>query len=321
MASPIKRKSKEWGKHRHISFYWVLYRHIFNDSSLKLRNVLFTYSQSFFEQEGLMYHSLHVYIHNEEGISRFLSTDFKQFIEQLGDKFSTFCYIRHWIGGPHIRFRFDLIDEEDLETVESALRSAVQFFINHHEMPLVDKDTFYTEEMLKIEGLDEESLFWTPHGTVVESNYVSKIEICCQEAATADLSRVYYESSLLAQSFMGLPIDRKLTESAKLFYWGIKTFGFDPDMIYEMKYNENKPCVNSEELEMVKSCCENASSISEMPILYENYFKAIRESTDSNHPKYNNAILTHMQMFFNRLGLPKNYVVALRERIMLDNLG
>lgn len=268
-----------------------------------------------------MYHSLHVYIHNDEGISRFLSTDFKQFIELYADKFRTYCYIRHWIGGPHIRFRFDLNDEDDFEMVESALRSAVQIFIRDHQMILVDKENFYTDEMMQLEGLDEESLFWTPHGTVVESNYVSQIEICCQEASVADLSKVFYESSILAQSFMGLPMEHKLTESAKLFYWGIKTFGFDPDMIYELKFNESKELVRAEEIKMVKACCDVAVQVNQMPAVFENYFKALHDSTDATHPKYNRAILSHMQMFFNRLGLPKNYANALRETILIASLA
>lgn len=263
-----------------------------------------------------MYHSLHIYIHSEDGIDKFLSRDFYHFMDKMSPYFSTYCYMRYWVGGPHVRFKFKLKSEEDFELIEAELSSTVQSFIRKNPLVLVDKKQFYTKDMLELEGMDEDALFWTPHGTVVESNYTPQIELFCQEAVCADISEVFYESTVLAQSLLGLPMEKKISESMQLFYWSIRTFGFDAQELKMLPFTTTVKSTEKADNLQIQACLEKAMLIEEMPLEYERYFDALRKNVDFRHPKFNRVIMYHLNMFFNRLGLPTSCAYAIKETLL-----
>lgn len=263
-----------------------------------------------------MYHSLHVYLHNEAGIDKFLSNDFKRFIEKIEQRISTYCYMRYWLGGPHIRFRFNLLDEDDFEWIESELRSTVQIFVKENPMMLIKKENFYTSEMLMLENIDEDALFWTPHGTVVESNYMPKIELCCQEAVLNDMSQVFYESTVLAQRYLGMPTDVKLSEGLRVLYWSMKTFDINFEEIQIPVDNESVRHSNILETQFKQWASEEM-----MPSEYVDYFEALKGSLDHSQPLFKKVLISNIHLLFNRMGLSGYQENAIQEALMKTVLG
>lgn len=250
-----------------------------------------------------MWHALHIYIHNFEAIDRFLSEDFEVFLEENAQAFKRFFYMRYWLGGPHIRFRFEPEAEASVPAITAALEQTVRRFLENKSYPLASEKDFYTASMLANEDIDATQIFWSEHGSVVSEPYVPEVARYGGEDDMAPTEAIFCASTELARTVGKLPYPKRLMASVALFHFTMRTFKAQGASISE--YAALWASYQSAQLpsEGIGSLCRQVAQKETVPALFRPYLEVLKTHIDTTHPQALGALYSHIHMFNNRIGV------------------
>lgn len=252
-----------------------------------------------------MWHSLHGYIHNYQELDVYMGKEFLEFLNRNKIKFEQYFFIRYWLGGPHIRFRFKLKtnDKQNLISVKTEMEKSISNFLKSREIELVDKNQYYTDDMLKNEGITE--VFWKPHGSVVYIEYEPEIERYKGEFGMKDTELLFQKSSELAEKINTLTFEKRIIISLNMMYWTMKIYRQDKYFLYYYKkmwenYSANNSIKQTKILtKAVKQILNNEAP----PLFLVDYLEYLNVKVKICDENDYRVVYSHIHMFNNRIGI------------------
>lgn len=246
-----------------------------------------------------MWKSYHIYIHDYKAIDKFLKRHFISFINQNLYKGQQYFFIRYWLGGPHIRLRINVNEKFDGTEFLKRLRKCLDNFLKNTDINFIDKEQFYTKEML--EGENIHHTYWKEHGTIEKAKYIPETERYGGMELMKKSEEIFYISSDLCLKLNQLDYVYRIFNSIDLIYFSFSN-SKNPDN-YINKYSE-----------LWKNYKKNKKMGSELYLLvkkrlnlieqnYDKYFKIYKEYLNKLYKMPINVKMSHVHMTNNRLGI------------------
>ncbi|CKG94513.1 thiopeptide-type bacteriocin biosynthesis domain [Streptococcus pneumoniae] len=247
-----------------------------------------------------MWYSMHGFIHSYQALDDYLMSD----IAYYPDSFE-FFFIRYWLGGPHVRLRVKIPDNNnEIRTkVFGEFQKSIQKFykININKYDWVDHQYFYKSGIIDFEGNSD--LYWEENGSVKEIPYLQEIERYGGSSSSMQYSEeIFIESSKLSMYLNKLSYEKRVIVAFELFVNSINEF-FQTlnDKInflnfYNKFWEEYKISgLQSIQYSKFKYIYNNPSNRE----IYVEYLKLIRP----NEMFSEKILFSHLHMTNNRLGM------------------
>lgn len=254
-----------------------------------------------------MWYSLHGYIHNYQELNNYMKDDFNRFLKENSDEFQQYFFIRYWLGGPHVRFRFKLKRPSAFNKIKTSFEKSIQEFLADKSVELADASDFYTEAMLKNESVKE--VYWMNHGTVEAMDYEPEVERYRGENGMEDTETLFFESSKLAESVNTLSYEKKVIVSLNMFYWVMKVFEQPAIFLSHYRclwqgYAKDRQMQGSA---LLSKAAKVIIEKDRQPVLFKEYLQQLREKISLNQEEDYGVLFSHIHMFNNRIGIHPEY--------------
>ncbi|WP_156009695.1 lantibiotic dehydratase C-terminal domain-containing protein [Streptococcus ruminantium] len=252
-----------------------------------------------------MWHSLHGFIHNYQKLDEYMQTDFLVFLEKYKNRFKRYFFIRYWLGGPHLRLRFQLKrnDIQEYEDVKEGLEESISQFIKRENIALVTEEQFYKNQFIQNEGVSE--LYWKPHGSVHNIEYVPEVERYKGEISMSNTESLFFESSILAEKILPLSMLERQAISMTFMYWIMKIYNQDESFIYY--YNKMwESYIKDTKVKPYRYLRQIGKSViaKEMvPKFLLTFLEALKANIELVEVDDYYVLYSHIHMFNNRIGV------------------
>lgn len=266
-----------------------------------------------------MWHSIHIYIHNYEAIDKFLSNEFYSFLNENEKLFTRYFYIRYWLGGPHVRFRFQEKPGVDILKVKRDLEWIVSNFLQTNNFFTIQEQEFYTKEMVKNENIEAEDLFWARHGSVVFDRYIPEVERYSGQESMFLTEEIFCQSTKLALEINKLPFSKRLYVSGLLFQYAFNEFknlGANPED-YALLWESYKQYPIHQD--SIKKVLTRLPAHKKVPEIFSTYFKTLSNNIVKDE-HFLSVLYSHMHMLNNRIGVFPIYEYWL-SKLMSEGVG
>lgn len=167
-----------------------------------------------------MWHSFHLYIHDYKLLDEYLQSEFETLICKNLHEDTEYFFIRYWLGGPHIRLRIHESISFDPKIFLKTLKKSVSEFLANKIPILIDRENFYTPEMLKGEGITK--VFWKEHGTVELEEYEPEYSRYGGESNIQYAEKLFVQSSKLAQNLNKMSFSKRLLAAIDMLYFSFE---------------------------------------------------------------------------------------------------
>lgn len=143
------------------------------------------------------WYSLHIFLHDPEKSEAFLVNRLAPLAQQLKreGRLSGWFFIRYWMGGPHLRFRFRTADVQLLSSIQHKLKTQVQDYCSDTSLTAQD---YYANHSFDGEQPAGDSLPWYDEGTVAAIGYEPEYQRYGGEQAIGLSEELFEQSSQLA---------------------------------------------------------------------------------------------------------------------------
>lgn len=260
----------------------------------------------------IMWHSFHVYIHDYKLLDEYLQSEFEHLICNNLQSDIDYFFIRYWLGGPHIRLRIKENVDFDAKIFLKILKKSVDNFLSYKTPVLIDREKFYTPEMLKGEGITE--VFWKEHGTVELDEYKPEIPRYGGERGIYYAEKLFVQSSKLAQKLNKMSFSKRLFAAIDLLY-----FSFEVKDKTEMA---QKYCDLWEIYHKNESSLKMITSLTSRRVSYlkenrDKAFKIYEEYIDLLKNNPTKIMFSHIHMTNNRIGVYPELEYCIAKSIQL----
>jgi hypothetical protein len=145
----------------------------------------------------MIWHSVHVHYHDQNGHDTLLADAVRPLFATLADDIDSAFFTRHWLRGPHIRLNFQATPE----SFDNAVRPAVEQHIGRYlaRFPSAGDSA---ERLLPLhqrlaadEEVDEPLVPWYPDNSIRDATYDDRIGILGSAEAADLLARFYSDSN------------------------------------------------------------------------------------------------------------------------------
>ncbi|MGQ8872591.1 lantibiotic dehydratase C-terminal domain-containing protein [Paenibacillus sp. TSA_86.1] len=253
-----------------------------------------------------MWYSLHGFIHDFNALDKYLSHTFTNFINNNKYRIKAFFFIRYWLGGPHIRFRFKCT-EGDYEELKFLFEKTIQDFLAENEVQKMDYSNFYKPEMLENEDIKE--VYWCEHGSVLEFPYIPEYERYGGVDYINLSEIVFVESSKLSCLINSLSYWKRIVASLDLIFLSFKYLGYKDDAYQQ--YSKLWEVYASKEdisnlMQKYKPILEKRmAALQNFDFEKKSVYSAYLTTMKSNLREINNfyLIASHVHMTNNRIGV------------------
>lgn len=249
-----------------------------------------------------MWHSLHGYIHDYKALDHYISHYFEPFVSGFRDHIKKFFYIRYWLGGPHIRFRFICHTPEDFAEIRRGFEQSISNCLNEIEVELIDYDSYYTDTMLEAEGITE--VYWCEHGSVKDIPYLPEYERYGGVELMGCSEDIFCESSHMTCLLNRLDFRRRILAGVDLTYLSLRLYAEDPQVykhyakLWELYTLHQRMELNPS---VIRSRIHQLRTRDSEPSIYSGYLDLLRQSL-KQHRNYS-ILCSHIHMTNNRLGI------------------
>lgn len=159
-----------------------------------------------------MWYALHGYIHDFKAIDDYLQHRFPAVIQNDMERF---FFIRYWLGGPHIRLRFEAA-EKDYPVIKARFEQSIASYLETHDIQLIDYDNYYQKTMLENEAIQE--TYWCPNGSVEAFTYHPEYERYGGREGMTKSEKVFYRSSQMALILNKLSFAKRIMAGLDLIF-------------------------------------------------------------------------------------------------------
>jgi thiopeptide-type bacteriocin biosynthesis protein len=143
------------------------------------------------------WYSLHLFLSDPLKTEAFLTNILAPCAQKLMQekKITNWFFIRYWLGGPHLRFRFLTNDP----ALQSELINTFSSIIDNYKAErAVSREEYYQQHSFDGESLDPATLPWHPDGSVVIIDYEPEYQRYGGEKAIVPAEVLFCQSSNLA---------------------------------------------------------------------------------------------------------------------------
>lgn len=253
-----------------------------------------------------MWYSLHGFIHDFNALDKYLSHTFTNFINNNKYRIKEFFFIRYWLGGPHIRFRFKC-NEYDYEELKLLFERSIQDFLAEYEVQKINYSNFYKPEMLENEDVKE--IYWCEHGSVHEFPYIPEYERYGGHDRIHHSETVFVESSKLSCVINSLSYWKRIVASLDLIFLTFKYFEYKDDP-YKQYSTLWEAYTSKEEISNLMQNCKpllekRMTTLQNFDFEKKNVYSAYLTTMKSNLKEANDfyLIASHVHMTNNRIGV------------------
>lgn len=276
----------------------------------------------------MSWESIHLFIHSYPLIDKFLEDDFYHFMRKQRHRITAFFFIRYWLGGPHIRLRYQLADGVSQADFLSDVSHMLDTFIEkyHTEYPLMPPEMFNHRTLVENEAI-EQPLFVSRHGEIREISYDREFDRYGGDQIQLS-ENIFVASSELAMELNRLSFGKRVLAALDLMYYSArlgnetawKAF-HDYEKIWQ-GYEETEFDIK-QYLPLLTARLKKNMANPEPPPAYRDYLKSLENNLAQKRlpADYRQAILySHIHMTNNRIGVTPVYEMHL-SRFLKDALA
>lgn len=274
------------------------------------------------------WHSIHIFIHDFQSHDLFIKKFLFPFIQQSSEIKHHF-FIRYWQGGPHIRFRFQVENEQEIYTQIQQL--LVSFASSYQPKFVLTPDIFYENHKFDGRQPDAEELYWREDLSVHFIPYIPEVERYGDFEQLNINEQLFEYSSLISEELIQqLPENHlllKLLISCRLFFIVeefLITKKYDSiGNIYEEFWSfQKKEGINHEKicqlLDNLESIFDSNQLLDPLITKYSakinELINELSEKVDPTFFRY--MMMSQIHMFNNRMGLPPEFEHLLGKRFL-----
>lgn len=251
-----------------------------------------------------MWYSLHGFIHDFNSLDKYISNHFNRFLQKNSTYIRQFFYIRYWLGGPHIRFRFSCYHADDYAVVKGNFQESITEFIRGNDIALIDYHSFYKDSMLQNENIED--IYWCEHGAVQEIAYIPEYDRYGGEAHIDQSECIFMESSKLTCSINTLDFRKRIVVGLDLIYLTFKLFNYTDEAYKNYSeiwagYTAGQKIVPLHHPVFAKRLAHLSNYDFSEQTIYYNYFLTLKEKIYDKDDF--SLIASHIHMTNNRLGI------------------
>ncbi|MDM5302500.1 thiopeptide-type bacteriocin biosynthesis protein [Bacillus subtilis] len=168
----------------------------------------------------MKWHSYHIFIHDMTFHDRFLNNFLNRFIKKNQHHIKRFFFIRYWQGGPHIRFRFQSDDPNDI--IQGLENVFEEFKVDYKPNYRLTKEEFYSSHSFDGQKPDDLELYWFDDLSIKNIPYQPEFERYGGQEIMTYSENIFYQTSKLAlekitESNGNLPVAVRLMLACDFF--------------------------------------------------------------------------------------------------------
>lgn len=172
------------------------------------------------KNNSLVWKAYHIYYHGD--LDKLIRESIKPLtVKLLVERgIEKFFFIRYWEGGPHIRFRIKLVENNVTNKINEMIINHINCFLTKYPSKNIDENYVITRQfnqLAYLENIDLKNNQIMPNNTVSEELYVPEFKKYGGELGIKLAEEHFFYSSLLVFGFLN-----ELNEIKHKYFMGIK---------------------------------------------------------------------------------------------------
>lgn len=232
-------------------------------------------------------------------------------------KISKWFFIRYWIGGPHIRIRFEVNNDFTVDDKQKLINTLV--IMNNENVDFqLNRELYYSinKAGLHETTIEEKDFPWFSSGLVEEIEYIPEISRYGGDLLIGTSETGFHISSKLSLRFIELSMTKKIIMSAAVMRL-ITEMLFGNENSYsafnDASLNWKRTFSLSDNSDFLRNICDvvNKELLDKATEIIENYseirsylsvLSSIKEQLN-NDEYFKSILFSHYHMFNNRIGI------------------